>query len=66
MKYIVDLLWTRIRRNKQRQALKLSAGSWSPEQHPELAEGGAAYLEAIRSEPDARFEDELRRNQAGR
>ena len=61
--YVVDLLWRDVRRNKQRQALKLSAGSWNPEQHPELAEGGADYVDAIRSEPDERFEDAVRRNQ---
>ncbi len=61
--YVVDLLWRDVRRNKQRQALKLSAGSWNPEHHPELAEGGADYVEAIRSEPDERFEDAIRRSQ---
>lgn len=60
--YVVDLLWQDVRRNKQRLALKLSSGSWSPEQHPELAQGGAAYVEAIRSEPDERFEDAVRHN----
>jgi hypothetical protein len=60
--YVVDLLWRDVRRNKQRQALKLSSGSWNPEQHPELADGGAAYVEKIRSEPDQRFEDAIRGN----
>jgi hypothetical protein len=61
--YVVDLLWRDVRRNKQRQALKLSSGSWSPEHYPELARGGAAYVERIRSEPDERFDDAIRRNQ---
>ena len=61
--YVVDLLWRDVRRNKQRQALKLSAGSWNPEQHPELAEGGSDYVDAIRSERDERFENAIRRNQ---
>jgi len=60
--YVVDLLWRDVRRNKQLQALKLSAGAWNPEHHPELAQGGAAYVEKIRSEPDGRFEDAVRRN----
>jgi len=55
--YVVDLLWRDVRRNKQRQALNLSAGAWNTNHHPELAEGGAAYVEKIRSEPDERFED---------
>jgi hypothetical protein len=48
--YIVDLLWREVRRNKQRQALKLSSGAWNPSHHPELAQGGAAYIEIIRSQ----------------
>ena len=61
--YAVDVLWRDVRRNKQREALKLSAGAWNPDHHPELAQGGAAYVETIRSEPDERFEDAIR-NQA--
>ena len=61
--YVVDVLWRDVKRNKQRQALKVSSGAWSPDRHPELAEGGAAYIEKIRSEPDERFEDSIRRNQ---
>jgi hypothetical protein len=58
--YVVDLLWRDVRRNKQRQALALSSGAWNPDQHPELAEGGASYVERIRSEPDQRFDDAIR------
>jgi hypothetical protein len=61
--YVVDVLWRDVRRNKQRQALKLSSGAWNPADHPELAQGGAAYVEKIRSEPDERFDDAIRRNQ---
>ena len=59
--YIVDVLWRDVRRNKQLEALKLSAGTWNPADHPELAKGGAAYVEKIRSEPDKRFEDAIRK-----
>ena len=51
---MVDLLWREVKRNKQRRALKLSAGAWNADHHPELAEGGAAYVEILRSEPDRR------------
>jgi hypothetical protein len=61
--YVVELLSRDVRRNKQRQALKLSSGAWNPDHHPELAQGGAAYVEKIRSEPDERFDDAIRRNQ---
>jgi len=56
--YVVDLLWRDVRRNKQRQALELSAGAWNPDHHPEQAQGGAAYVEKIRSERDQRFPDQ--------
>jgi hypothetical protein len=59
--FIVDLLWHDVRRAKQREALRLSAGAWNPADHPELAKGGAAYVEEIRSEPDQRFEAAIRR-----
>ena len=61
--YVVDILWRDVKRNKQRQALKLSSGAWSPVDHPELAGGAAAYIEKMRAEPDERFEDAIRRNQ---
>lgn len=61
--YVVDVLWQDVKRNKQRQALKLSSGAWNLADHPELADGGAVYIEKMRSEPDERFEDAIRRNQ---
>ena len=59
--YVVDLLWRDVRRYKQRAALRFSSGAWNPADHPELAGGGAAYVEQIRSEPDERFEEAIRR-----
>ena len=35
--YAVDVLWRDIRRARQREALKVSAGAWKAENHPELA-----------------------------
>lgn len=61
--YVVDILWRDVKRNKQRQALKFSSGAWNPADHPELADGAAAYIEKMRAEPDERFEDAIRRNQ---
>lgn len=62
--YVVDVLWSDVRRKKQREGLRLSAGAWKPEDHPELAGGGAAYVEQIRSEPDERLDDAMRRQNA--
>ena len=61
--YAVEILWRDVRRNKQREALRLSAGAWNPADHPELAQGGAAYVEQIRAEPDERFEAAMRSKQ---
>jgi hypothetical protein len=55
--YAVDVLWRDVRRNKQREALKLSGGAWNPADHPELALGAAAYIDKIRAEPDERFDE---------
>jgi hypothetical protein len=60
--YALDVLWRDVRRSRQREALKLSAGAWNPADHPELAQGGAAHVEQIRSEPDGRFEDAIQQN----
>lgn len=57
--YAIDVLWRDVRRNKQREALRLSSGAWKAEDHPELADGGAAYVEKIRSVKDTRFEEAL-------
>lgn len=52
--YAIDVLWSEVRRRKQRQALRLTAGAWKD--HPELSEGGAAFVERVRSDADERFE----------
>jgi hypothetical protein len=61
--FATDVLWREVRRNRQREALRASAGSWNAVDHPELARGGAAYIEEIRAERDGRFEDALDRHQ---
>jgi predicted transcriptional regulator len=61
--FAIDVLWREVRRNRQRETLRASAGSWKNEDHPELARGGAAYVEEIRAERDGRFEDALNRHQ---
>jgi predicted transcriptional regulator len=42
--YVVDVLWRDVRRNNQREALRLSAGAWNLADHPELAQGAAAHV----------------------
>ena len=59
--YAADVLRKDVRHNKQRAALALTKGAWKPQDHPELAQGGAAYVEKLRAEPDDRFEAILKR-----
>jgi hypothetical protein len=54
--YVVDVLWKEIRRTRQREALLASAGVWKSKSHPELANGGAAFVEVTRSEREERLE----------
>lgn len=61
--YAVDVLWQEIRRTRQWEALRVSAGAWKAEDHPELARGSAEHVDEIRSERDDRFEDALDRQQ---
>ena len=54
--FIVDVLEREILRAQQRAALEQAAGSWSDPDHPELADGGAAYVARLRrEEEDTRF-----------
>ena len=57
--YAAEVLWNDIRRNRQQQPLRESSGAWKAEDHPELAQGGGAYVEQIRSKPDPRYETAL-------
>lgn len=61
--YAIEVLWLDIQRHRQMEALEASSGAWKLEDHPELADGAAAYVDKIRSEPDERFEDALRRHE---
>ena len=42
---------------RQRQVLRETAGAWKAEDHPELAQGAAAWVRQIRSFDAARFEE---------
>jgi predicted transcriptional regulator len=59
--YAVDILWRDVRRARQRAALRSTTGAWRAGDHPELANGGAAQVDQIRSERDERFDTALER-----
>ena len=53
--FIVDVLEGEIRRREQLAALREAAGSWTDEDHPELASGAEAWVKQMRLESEARL-----------
>jgi metal-responsive CopG/Arc/MetJ family transcriptional regulator len=45
--FVAELLRRELKRRQQLAALNAAAGTWKDEDHPELAEGGAAYVEKL-------------------
>jgi len=62
---LTELAQREIKLRLQRQALRESAGAWKPEDHPELANGGAAWVRRIRS-LDSRRLEELEQRRSGK
>lgn len=56
---IVDLVEHRDRK-VQLDAVEQACGAWQAEDHPELSQGAAAYIEACRNEDDALREERAR------
>lgn len=54
--FLVDLAKREIKLNRQRNALRGAKGAWKPEDHPELAQGAAAWVREIRQGSVKRFE----------
>lgn len=46
--YLVELAKRDVKLHRQREALRAAAGTWKDEDHPELAQGSAAYFRQIR------------------
>jgi hypothetical protein len=58
--FLTELAQREIKLRRQREALKESAGAWKAEDHPELAQGAAAWISQMRSLDSQRL-DELER-----
>jgi len=58
--FTAEVVGRELKRRQQQMALAAAAGSWKDEDHPELAEGAAAYIDKLRT-AEAREED-ARRN----
>ena len=61
--FLTELAQREIKIRRQREVLRETAGAWKSEDHPELAEGAAPWVEKIRALDQERFEDLERRRE---
>jgi len=54
-RFLADLASREVKRLHLLKALKRAAGSWKDEDHPELKNGAAAWIEQLRQEDEERF-----------
>jgi len=59
--FLTELAQREIKIRRQREALRESAGAWKSGDHPELAQGSAAWIRQIRARDNRRFEELERR-----
>jgi hypothetical protein len=63
--FLTELAQREIKLRHQREVLRETAGAWKSEDHPELAQGAAAWVRQIRALDNERFE-ELERRRDGK
>ena len=59
--FLTEIARREIKIRRQREVLHETAGAWKSEDHPELAQGSAAWVQQIRSLDNQRFEAQERR-----
>lgn len=55
--FIAEVARDEIQRRQQRNALRAAKGAWKDEDHPELKDGAAAWVNQMRSESEKRFQE---------
>jgi hypothetical protein len=60
--FVVDLVEEELRRQRLLKALDDAAGCWKDEDHPELAQGGAAWVRGMRKQGNVRINRIRKRN----
>src|SRR5260370_31990773 len=55
--FLTELAQREIKIRRQREVLRETAGAWKSEDHPELAQGAAVWIEQIRALDNRRFEE---------
>jgi hypothetical protein len=63
--FLTELAQREIKIRRRREVLRETAGAWKSEDHPELAQGVAAWIRPIRALDNERFE-ELERRRDGK
>ena len=59
--FLTELAQREIKLRRQREVLRETAGAWKAEDHPELAQGAAAWVRQIRALDTQRLADLERR-----
>jgi hypothetical protein len=59
--FLAEIAQREIKLRRQREVLQETAGAWKSEDHPELAQGAAAWIREIRTFDTQRFEELERR-----
>ena len=60
-RFIADAVRKELLIARQKEALRLAAGAWKDEDHPELKAGAAAWVKKQRRESEARFKKQFRK-----
>ena len=63
--FLTEIARREIKIRHQREALRETAGAWKDQDHPELAQGAAAWVRQMRALDNGRFE-ELERLREGK
>jgi hypothetical protein len=59
--FLIQAAEKELRRLRQIQALEAATGVWKDKEHPELREGAAKWVKALRKESDRRLEKRAKR-----
>ena len=59
-RFIADAIRKELLLARQKEALRLAAGSWRDKDHPELKSGTSAWVRKLRRESEARFKKQFR------
>jgi hypothetical protein len=54
--FLAEVARDEIQRRQQRNALRAAKGAWKDEDHPELKDGAAAWVNEMRTESEIRFQ----------